>query len=455
MSIKKLKVRSDLFQIIISLLLCLTLTVCGFILPLRPTFSDSEKRELAKFPAFSFAALFDGSYFRNIDTWFSDTFPFREQWISGNAQVKQYYGISINQVHGELEESDDIPEVNERPTLPVLPSTEATTTAPITEATTSAMTTTQSATQKGEVMTDPPIKTQNLGAVLVAGNTGYEYYNFNRTEADRYTNALNKLSAQLNGKAKLYEMVVPTSIGITLDDSIKKSVNSSDQKKAIDYMYSRLNTSINVVDIYDTMLNHRNEYIYFNTDHHWTALGAYYAYEQFMIVAGKEVTPILNYDTVDYDGFLGSFYTDTGKNAALGKNPDTVTAYLPSKNAKMTITNKSGGSFSWPIISDVTKSSASYKYLTFIGGDNPYSVIHNSDITDGSSCLVVKESFGNAFVPFLTNHYQTVHVIDYRYYNTKINDFVTKHKVQDVLFINNISATRSKMLVSDIVDIIG
>jgi len=75
-------------------------------------------------------------------------------------------------------------------------------------------------------------------------------------------------------------------------------------------------------------------------------------------------------------------------------------------------------------------------------GDNPYTVISNPDLSDGSSCVVVKESFGNAFVPFLVDHYQTVYVIDYRYYSGSVVDFAKTNKVTDVIFVNNLSAIR-------------
>ena len=99
------------------------------------------------------------------------------------------------------------------------------------------------------------------------------------------------------------------------------------------------------------------------------------------------------------------------------------------------------------IIYDESDAPASLKYGTFITGDNSYSVINNPDVTDGSSCVVVKESFGNAFVPFLTDHYQTIHVIDFRYWKGSLSQFVTDNNVQDVLFVNNLSAIRSTALV--------
>ena len=75
-------------------------------------------------------------------------------------------------------------------------------------------------------------------------------------------------------------------------------------------------------------------------------------------------------------------------------------------------------------------------------GDNPYTVIENPDLTDGSACIVVKESFGNAFVPFLVDHYQTVYVVDYRYYTGSITALARSKGVSDVLFVNNLSAIR-------------
>ena len=68
---------------------------------------------------------------------------------------------------------------------------------------------------------------------------------------------------------------------------------------------------------------------------------------------------------------------------------------------------------------------------------------------------MIKESYGNAFIPFLVSHYQTVHVIDYRYWSGNIPDFVTQNGVQDVLFLNNISATRNSSLVGKMAQLVG
>ena len=74
-------------------------------------------------------------------------------------------------------------------------------------------------------------------------------------------------------------------------------------------------------------------------------------------------------------------------------------------------------------------------------------VIENTTRSKGKSLLVIKESFGNAVIPFLVAHYKNVYVIDYRSYNGGIIQFAKQNKINDVLFINNVSAVRSSTLI--------
>ena len=81
----------------------------SFMLPLRPTESKIEKRKLAEFPAFSISSLASGDFFAGIDTWFSDTFPAKESFVSINGWIKSLYGFG-NEVHGNITKGDDIPD---------------------------------------------------------------------------------------------------------------------------------------------------------------------------------------------------------------------------------------------------------------------------------------------------------------------------------------------------------
>ena len=85
---------------------------------------------------------------------------------------------------------------------------------------------------------DDDVLVQNLGTVLIVDDAAYEYYTFSRSTADKYAAVINGVSAQLKGKARVFDMIVPTSIDIVLKPSVRKGLNSSEQKKAINYIYS-------------------------------------------------------------------------------------------------------------------------------------------------------------------------------------------------------------------------
>lgn len=291
-------------------------------------------------------------------------------------------------------------------------------------------------------------KVVNYNSVVAVGNAAYELYTYSDSAAKNYASLINKTADDLAGSTQVYDLVPPTSTGITFPDNLKNQINSSDESKSLDSIYGYMNSNVKAVNAYPELMEHRKDYIYFRTDHHWTAQGAYYAYDAFCKAKGIKANPLSGYQTVEFDGFLGSFYKDTKNSSALGNTPDTITAYYPlSENTKMEVTDQKGKNYTWDIIHDVSDYGKSLKYSTFIAGDNPMTVITNNDITDGSSCVVVKESYGNALVPFLVDHYQTIYVIDYRYWTGNVASFAKENKVNDVLFINNISMTRSNYLI--------
>ena len=177
-----------------------------------------------------------------------------------------------------------------------------------------------------------------------------------------------------------------------------------------------------------------------------------------MIAKGSKPAKLSDFNKYKYKGFLGSFYAESGQKASLGNTPDYVMAYEP-KQIQNIYTYTKDGERSYCIVSDGDAMSAANKYLVFIGGDQPYGVIMNPQIKDGSACVVIKESFGNAMVAFLTQNYQYVHVVDYRYindvYTKKLQKCVKEKNIQDVIFVNNISATRNDALVNAIGAFVG
>ena len=436
-------------KLAVSAVSVLIITTICLIIPLRPTVSESEKRELAKFPEFSIEALFTGSYFSDISTWFSDTVPFRDTLMGYNSKLQNFLGTAgVLAGFNEGSQGDDIPDMSEEGEDATLPEGESQTE------------TQEPETFAPEEVTYPADKNEaqhveQLGSIVICDNAGFEYYNFVQSTADNYIKALNTAGAKFSSQANVFATVVPTSTDITLNEKVRSQLSVSVQKKAIDYMLGSVSSSVKAFNCFNNIKSHRDEYVYFRTDHHWTALAAYYAYEIFCQAKGISPLPLSAYEVWSFDGFLGTFYNDSGSSPALGATPDRVDAYKPPCQYSMTITDKNGSTSSMPLLYDETNAPASYKYGTFICGDNPLSTITNESLTTGESCLVIKESFGNAFVPFLVYHYKTVYVIDYRHYKSSLSTFLASHPVDDIIFVNNVSMTRNSSLVSSLASFIA
>ena len=440
-------------------------------------YSEEEKRDLGVPPTATVKEFLLGDYFVKVEGWFSDTFPGRDTYKAVNRRMTQFYRADDDGPHvygnPNAAKSDEIPTNVSRPTEEVEETTTAApsgtgkstakpTAKPTANKTTKATTQTtkkpaaKKPTTKGEKWdnggTNAP--TQTLGAILVQGNSAFEFYNFSRSTADEYVAAINRAASLLKGKATVYDMVVPTSIGVMLPESVRSQLNSSDQKQATDYLYGSMSTGVKTVPILDTLRAHNGEYLYFYSDHHWTALGAYYAYTEFANKAGFAPHDLSEYEKIAFDGFNGSFFSETQD---VKLKTDTVYAYKPIGGGELWFgDDENTKELDWSIISDVSNWAASSKYNTFIGGDNAYTEITSGAVHDGSSIVVVKESFGNAFVPFLVDHYEKVYVLDYRYYDAQtLPSFVESKGVKTVLFINNMSATRNAGLVDNITSLVG
>ncbi len=427
----------------------------GLLFFVRPKKSITEKRELAKFPSFTITSFLDGSYFESVSLWYSDTYPMRDKLVSADQGLKSLYGIETGtQMVGGNTKGDAIPEVDEN----AVKQQQASTTATTTEATTedpeiglpasktgskankgdsSVKTTVQTVDPPDSKAMDAAFQKQLQDNLYVKDGAAYSLYYFVQDSATEYIDALNNAAAKLSGVANVYDILVPNNSGVLLSDDDLTKLGGSDQKQAIEYYYSMMQ-GVKTVDIFDTLKAHNNEYIYFRTDHHWTADGAFYAYEEFCKVKGITEIPLDKRKKDTFEGFLGSFY-NTLQNSDMKKNPDTIYAYEPIGTNDMTYWNDDGSEQKWNVIMDVKGWDKGTLYSTFVGGDTPMAVIENPNVTDGSTCVVMKESYGNAFIPFLVDHYSTIYILDYRYSDVNVIDFVKEKQADDLICINNIS----------------
>ena len=204
----------------------------------------------------------------------------------------------------------------------------------------------------------------------------------------------------------------------------------------------KLEANVTFVDAYSKIEPHTDEYIYFRTDHHWTGLGAYYASRFFLDHVGRTYPALDAYRKVEVPGFLGSLYNHT-QSPSLRGAPDTVYAYESPTVKELTVFNRHTGEYETiPMIYEADRLTGTWnKYLSFTNGDYAYYEMHNETVKDGSSVLVIRESFGNAFMPMLVDSYEYVYGIDYRFWRDDLATFVEEKGIDTVIFLNNIMAT--------------
>lgn len=418
--------------------------VLGLLFFFRPSTSAVEKRELTKFPKLTLASFLDGSFCSDVSLWYSDTYPMRDALIAADQSLKSAYGItSSTMMVGGHQQGDEIPTETAKADIEEEPEEEtAQEETPETEEEKTPVSAPDSKDMEAE------IQNQIQKGLYVKDGAAYSVYYYNQSAAETYTNALNQAAKELEGQADVYSILVPNNSGAMLSEKELNGLGGSDQIQAIAYYHS-LYDGVKPVETIETLREHNDEYLYFRTDHHWTQLGAYYVYQNFCEEKGIQAHDLSDFDTMTFSPFLGTFYTEL-KNQDMAENPDTVEAYVPMGTNDMTYWDTDGTEYQWNIIEDVSTWDKSSGYYCYIGGDKPLSIIENPEIDDGSSCLVLKESYGNCFVPFLVDHYETVYIVDFRYANVNVVDYVKENNIQDLIIMNNITIIGSEKVAATI-----
>lgn len=455
------------------------LFVLGILLPLRPGYSDAEKRELKKFPALSVQGLFSGTYFRDITAWYQDSYPGKEEWMLLASKTKAFYGFQGEQIYGGGEQlKEEIPTGEGALAETFAVEKNASEEESLAEA--------KGAEPKAEDGKEHKSKTENteeidqaseegkqnvaenkkkqensnfetdaegnlqiqkageaeniggeqIGSLYLSGDSAYELYYFSEKAVRSYASLLNTVQAMFP-KVEVSAMIVPNSFGIMLDPKVQEKLASSGMDQAIAYSYSLMEKSINKVDVYDALMKHKEEYIYFRTDHHWTQLGAYYAYQEFCKSKGYSTKPLSAYQKMDFPNFYGTFYFFMNRPESLKSHPDQVTAYQGSMNS-MQFTDQGGTLQEGKLIYDAGQMLPGNKYNSFMMGDHAYVEIHNEEAPRQKSILVLKDSYGNAFVPLLAQDYRDVYVVDYRHYQENASSLMQEKDIDEILFLNNI-----------------
>lgn len=288
----------------------------------------------------------------------------------------------------------------------------------------------------------------DIGGAYV-GKDGYDFEKItpedvDEKQVDRNIKAVEDYfmtASETIDKQKLSFLLVPTS-GLVMQEKLPKNARLFDQAKYIDQVQKAMK-DYNFVDVRDTLMDHNDEYIYYKTDHHWTSAGACLAYDVWSERTGGEAET--------EDGLVKNVVSDKFRGSLYSKILDADSAYdeiwtyglqkddaFGSKDCTVTIDEKQ----QLDSIYDDEMLQKKDKYAYFLSGNYGQVHIQNQKAASkakGKNILIIKDSFANSFVPFATQDYENIYMVDLRYYNGDMKAYLQEHEITDVLVLYNIS----------------
>ncbi|MGN1456443.1 MAG: DHHW family protein [Acutalibacteraceae bacterium] len=417
---------------IVILMLVFFLTAIFLLVFPRSTVSNIEKRKLATFPEFSLQSYFSGAFTAGITNYYDDTVPYRDDFKNMGNNFKSVFGFHtddevkvigkpINVVSKPESKPESKPDNNE---------TSNTNSNPESSAAEQSSQVSEESKPKDYTVEDPDASYEN-GMIVVKQDGHYRALElFGGGSGNNYVKALNNFHKDLGDSVKIYSMIAPLASEYYTPSNY--SQYNSSQKECFDSIASRLDDGIVSVDITDVLAKHTEEPIYCRTDHHWQPLGAYYAAQAFASAAGVDFKDLSTFTKKENEGFVGTMYAFSG-DANILNDPETFTYYVPSNIDKCTTYyydtsfNYTGTGNFFNIV-DTPNS-----YLVFMGGDEQVIKV-KTNVKNGRKLCIVKDSYGNAEPPYYMNGFEEIYVVDMRYFNLNLVDFVKEMGVTDLLF---------------------
>lgn len=256
----------------------------------------------------------------------------------------------------------------------------------------------------------------------------------NETQLKMNLTAMKKFQKQYKD-IPMYMMLVPNAANIEADKLPHYAV-TEDQDMQFSKIKNSLGTSFNWVDVESTLKKHKSEEIYYHTDHHWTTLGAYYGYQALAKAMKYDTSkaPVMKSYAVT-NAFNGTLSATSGYETGY-EEPMYIYAPEDLKKAPQVVVNNINEKKKTATLYDTSKLKEKDKYALFLGGNYPILDIRTTaDTTD--RLLMIKDSYANSVIPFLTSYYREIIVIDPRYYYDDISNVMEKNKITSVLFLYN------------------
>lgn len=349
--------------------LVLLFAVATFLLPKR-TNLELENRRAAAFPAFSVGSLLNGSWQSGFTAWMQDQFVLRDAFVNFQRAADEV-------VFQKVEEGGVL-------------------------------------LGRDRWMFTKLFTVSDATAQQLAKNTA----------------AVQQFAAQYPGRVTF--MLAP-SASVIYPEMLPAGAPMIDENTMLDEIFASTSTTAAVLDLRTAFTADKEEYLYFKTDHHWTPLGAYRAYEAFCALKGLTPFDRAAQESATVPGFQGTHYSAT----RLWNVQDDSIVYSPV-TAPMTIYQIGGETDYIPLTTEnlinAEKFATRDKYAAFLDGNNGYSVIEGRGT---GSILVVKDSYANSFVPYLTENYAKIGVVDFRSFKYGLDSTIEKEGYDEVLILYN------------------
>ena len=240
-----------------------------------------------------------------------------------------------------------------------------------------------------------------------------------------------KSFSESQSKIPVRMMLVPDAANV-LNHSLPSLAKPEDQTQMFSMVRKDLGDSVEWIDVSTELNKHKTEKIYYKTDHHWTTLGAFYAFQAAAPSLGIEGD--LSGKYVSYavsDSFNGMLASKSGVN--LGEK-EQIDIYVPTEEDTDLIVDYVDEGKRSTSLYDSSKLNEKDQYTVFLGGNSSLLDIRTVS-TSTKRLLLVKDSFANSFIPFLTPYYREIVVVDPRYYSGTINDLMDSYRISEVLFL--------------------
>lgn len=406
------------------------LGILFFVLP-KQQVSEIEKRELASMPSFSAKNFFKGEYTKGLDLYFSDNFPFREGWVTVAQFIENHRGIANEEVKFYAEGIDmdagidAIAAANDSLQGDSLQTVGADSLAQDSSA--------NNLFENEGFASD--VQRLSRGLLIYEG-MAIQMFGGSRNTAKFWARVVNEYQKKLAPKGiQLHCGVTPTHGEFYLpSEYIAEAVS---ERKNIDTIYHYLDSSVHAFDVTTELFKHKDEYLFFNTDHHWTGRGAYYAYKAFCDEAGLKAIPIEEMEQGTIPNFLGSLYLKT-RDKRLKEKGDSVEYFkIPYRHKTYRLVGADYSRLAGSRLY-IENAKGGAAYGVFLGGDYPaICVFSEQDTANHRRAVVIKNSYGNPFATYIPSHFERTYVIDYRYFKGNLMDFMEKNKVTDLIFFHN------------------